>query len=158
MALCFFFLCLSALSAWCAARWERSFEDMLPISCGGILCILFCAGMLGGLKAGVVLGMAVCGLLWLLSLRGMSGGGFGRFRRAFFTPGFFLFLLFQMLFAFCLWGKLFDKTDELTHWGDIVRILCNLDAFGTAPGSNAQYASYPPGMALMQYFLQKLHC
>ena len=158
MALCFFFLCLSACSAFCAARWERPFEDLLPISCGGILCILFCAGMAGFLKLGVVLIICLCALGWLLTLREIMGGGFARFRRAFFTPGFFLFLLFQALFAFCLWGKLFDKTDELTHWGDIVRILCNLDAFGTAPGSNAQYASYPPGMALMQYFLQKLHC
>ena len=158
MALCFFFLCLSACSAFCAARWERPFEDLLPISCGGILCILFCAGMAGLLKLGVVLIICLCALGWLLTLREIMGGGFARFRRAFFTPGFFLFLLFQVLFAFCLWGKLFDKTDELTHWGDIVRILCNLDAFGTAPGSNAQYASYPPGMALMQYFLQKLHC
>ena len=158
MALIFFFLCISALGAFCAARWERPFEDVLPISCGCIICILFCAGVAGFLKAGVVLVVALCGLLWLLALREILRGGFGRFRRAFFTPGFFLFALFQVLFAFCLWGKLFDKTDELTHWGDIVRIMCNLDAFGTAPGSNAQYASYPPGMALMQYFLQKLNC
>lgn len=158
MALCFFFLCLCALGGFCAARWERPFEDLLPISCGGIICILFCAGMVSFLKAGVALVVALCCLLWLLTLREILRDGLARFRRAFFTPGFFLFVLFQILFAFCLWGKLFDKTDELTHWGDIVRILCNLDAFGTAPGSNAQYASYPPGMALMQYFLQKLHC
>ena len=68
MALCFFFLCLCALSAFCAARWERPFEDLLPISCAA-----FPVAMLGArlfhkeeMPTGAMFGI-------LLALAGMFG-------------------------------------------------------------------------------------
>ncbi len=40
---------------------------------------------------------------------------------------------------------------------DTVKVMTYLDDFGTNPTANTSFPSYPPGIALFQYVLQKLH-
>lgn len=73
-----------------------------------------------------------------------------------FTLGFFVFLFFFLMFAFLDRGKLVDGWDEFSHWADIVKVMTSLDDFGTNPKGGAYFQSYPPGMSLFQYFVQKM--
>lgn len=159
MAVILFFLCISSGSVYAAARWNRKYEEMLPLTCCAMVLTMFLFGVFGFLKLGAALVCAACaGLYVLAALRVGKQKNLEGFLRNVLTPGFFLYLAFNIMYVVFIYGKVFDKTDEFSHWGDTIRILCNLDAFGTHPASNAMYASYPPAMSLMQYFLQKLNC
>ena len=50
-----------------------------------------------------------------------------------------------------------NTSDEFTHWIYIVKEMVRLNKFGTVSDANAMFASYPPGLALIQYFLEKLN-
>ena len=158
MAVILFLLCISSGSVYAAARWNRKYEEVLPLTCCTMVLTMFLFGVFGFLKLGAALVCAACaGLYVLAALHVGKQKNWEAFLRNVLTPGFFLYLAFNMMYVVFIYGKVFDKIDEFTHWGDTVRIMCNLDAFGTHPASNAMYASYPPAMSLMQYFLQKLN-
>lgn len=158
MTLILFFLCLSSGSVYAAARWGRKYEELLPVTACAIVAVLFFFGIFGLLETGFWAVCALCAGLYLLAglsaLRKKSWRGLAK---NLFTPAFFLFLLFQLLFAFCNYGRLLTHTDEFSHWGDIVKVLFQLGTFGTYPEADALFGSYPPGMALMQYFVQMLN-
>lgn len=157
MALILFFLCLSSGSVYAAARWGRKYEELLPVTGCAIVAVLFCFGVLGRLETGFWAVCALCAGLYLLAgIATVRKKSWPALAKNLFTPGFFLFVLFQLLFAFCNFGRLLSHTDEFSHWGDIVKVLFQLGTFGTAPEADSLFGSYPPGMALMQYFLQML--
>ena len=157
MTLILFFLCLSSGSVYVAARWGRKYEELLPVTGCAIVAVLFFFGVLGRLETGFWAVCALCAGLYLLALlRTARKKGWRALAENLFTPGFFLFVLFQLVFAFCNYGRLLAHTDEFSHWGDIVKVLFQLGTFGTIPEADSLFGSYPPGMALMQYFLQML--
>lgn len=159
MAVILFLLCISSGSVYAAARWNRKYEEVLPLTCCTMVLTMFLFGVFGFLKLGAAVVCAACaGLYVLAALHVGKQKNWEGFLRNVLTPGFFLYLAFNIMYVVFIYGKVFDKIDEFTHWGDTVRIMCNLDAFGTHPASNAMYASYPPAMSLFQYFLQKLRC
>lgn len=158
MALILFFLCLSSGSVYAAARWGRKYEELLPVTGCAIVAVLFFFGVLGQLQTGFWAVCALCAGLYLLAgFTTLRKKSWPALAKNLFTPGFFLFLLFQLLFAFCNYGRLLAHTDEFSHWGDIVKVLFQMGTFGTAPEADSLFGSYPPGMALMQYFLQMLN-
>ena len=158
MPLILFFLCISSGSVYAAARWERKYEEVLPLTCCTMVLTMFLFGVFGFLKLGAAVVCAACAGLYVLTALRVGKQKTGRvLLQNVFTSGFALFLAFNLMYILCICGKLFDKTDEFTHWGDTVRILCNLDAFGTHPDANSNFASYPPAMSIFQYFLQKLN-
>ena len=157
MPLILFFLCISSGSVYAAARWERKYEEVLPLTCCTMVLTMFLFGVFGFLKLGAAVVCAACAGLYVLTALRVGKQKTGRvLLQNVFTPGFALFLAFNLMYIVCIYGKLFDCDDEFSHWGDTVRILCNLDVFGTHPAANALYPSYPPAMSLFQYFLQKL--
>ena len=158
MSLILFFLCISSGSVYAAARWERKYEEVLPLTCCAMVLTMFLFGVFGFLKLGAAVVCAACAGLYVLTALRVGKQKTGRvLLQNVFTPGFALFLAFNLMYIVCIYGKLFDCDDEFSHWGDTVRILCNLDVFGTHPAANALYPSYPPAMSLFQYFLQKLN-
>lgn len=67
-------------------------------------------------------------------------------------------LVIFAVFAYCDRGMLAGHTsDDFTHWIYVVKEMVHLDDFGTNPAANCMFASYPPGIALLQYFLIKAH-
>ena len=73
------------------------------------------------------------------------------------TPGFVFFLISYVLLAHWNNGKVAADWDEFSHWVDTVKATLYVGDFGTNPAAEAAFPSYPPGMMLFQYCLQKVH-
>ena len=153
-----FFAAISSGGALAAVLWKRPYEDILPITASGIICVQFLAGAAGSLEAGFLLTVAIAVILW--------GAAFFVLARkkdwknvicSFFSYGFWLFLLWYIVLNLVLHGMLVHEWDEFSHWGTAVKAMVQTGAFGTAPQSHMLFGSYPPGMALFQYFMQKIY-
>lgn len=152
-----FFLAISSGSIFCSARFGRKFEEILPITCMGIVLILFVFGVMGILKAGVLAVVLLVVMLYCMSAATLVKKKDWRiFLSAVVTPGAVIFLCAYIAFALLNHGRLAYAWDEFSHWADIVKVMTLLDDFGTNPASHSIYQAYPPGMALFQYFLQKI--
>lgn len=152
-----FFMAISSGSVFCGTRFGRKYEEILPITCMGIVLILFFFGILGVLKAGVIAVVLLVITLYILSAALIiKKRRFDDFLLAVFTPGFVIFLVIFIALAFMNRGRLAYAWDEFTYWMDIVKVMTILDDFGTNPDSQSWFQSYPPGMTLFEYFLQRI--
>ena len=151
-----FFAVLLSGSVFAAARFGRKFEETLPITCMGIVLLLFLFGAVGFLGAGVyaVLLAAVC--FWAYGLwRGVKAGG-KQLIKSMLTPGFAVFCALFALLMLGDYGMLSTGWDDFSHWQLCVRKMMVLNDFAANPASGIYYQSYPPAMALFQFFFQKL--
>lgn len=152
-----FFMAISSGSVFCGARFGRKYEEILPITCMGIILILFVFGILGILRAGIIVVILLVITLYLLSAALLiKRRKFDDFLLAVFTPAFVIFLVIFIAFAFLNRGRLAYVWDEFSHWVDIVKVMTTLDDFGTNPASQSWFQSYPPGMTLFEFFLQRI--
>ena len=154
--ICLFFAVLLSGSVFAAARFGLNFEDILPITCMGIVLVLFLFGTVGLLVVGVyaVLLAAVC--FWVYGFWRLVRGGGKQLITSVVTPA---FLVFCVLFALLMlgdYGMLSTGWDDFSHWQLCVRKMMVLDDFAANPASGILFQSYPPAMALFQYFFQKL--
>ena len=151
------FLILSAGSFFGSAVCRLRYEETLPLTCTGIVAILYIAGLTGHLAAGVQMTMLLMLLLIASScLFLVLKKDLRSFCKRFFSFGFFFFaamFLFLTLFHF---GRVASAWDEFSHWMDIVKVMVTLDDFGTNPLSVSLFQSYPPGLSLFQYFAHKV--
>lgn len=151
-----FFAVLLSGSVFAAARFGRKFEEILPITCMGIVLVLFLFGAVGLLGAGVyaVVLLAVC--FWAYGFWRLVKGGGEQLVKSMVTP---VFVIFCVLFALLMlgdYGILSTGWDDFSHWQLCVRKMMKLNDFAANPASGIYYQSYPPAMALFQYFSQKL--
>lgn len=148
---------LSSGSILCAAAEKQRYEQILPVTCVGVVAVLFLCGILGGLRYGITLvflialALWVCGVVILCRRKNLK-----EFLRRVFTPGFFLWAAFLAVAMYHLPGMLFCKTDEFSHWGSIVKGMFYFDQLSTAPVLESAFASYPPGLAVFEYFTAKV--
>ena len=151
-----FFAVLLSGSVFAAARFGRKFEEILPITCMGIVLALFLFGAAGILGAGVyaVLITAVC--FWAYGLWRLVRGGGKQLIMSMVTPGFAVFCILFALLMLGDYGMLSTGWDDFSHWQLCVRKMMKLNDFAANPASGIYYQSYPPAMALFQYFFQKL--
>lgn len=149
---------ISSGSVICAAKYRKRYEEVLPVTCAACVFLLFIFGLLGILEAGVyiVLGLSVLAYVWSAIYMSKKRNS-KEFVTNFFTPAFFCFVILTAIFVYSIYGKLLDSWDEFSHWGDIVKVMTTLDDFGTNPQSFSTFKSYPPGMTLFQYLLQKVN-
>lgn len=152
-----FFAVLLSGSVFAAARFGRKFEEILPITCMGIVLVLFLFGAAGLLRAGVyaVLLLAVC--FWAYGFWRLVKGGGKELIGNMVTPAFVVFCVLFALLVLGDYGMLSTGWDDFSHWQLCVRKMMVLDDFAANPASGIYYQSYPPAMALFQYFFQKLH-
>ena len=154
--LLFFFLVING-SLFISAVFQRRFEEALPVSIGGIPVLMFFLGLLFGLKTAFICVLVICvGLLVVSFVLLFVKKEFSSFLSCFFTPGFVIFCVFFLGLIYIHYCRLTNGFDEFSHWIDSVREMVILDDFGTAPGAQTLFASYPPGMSLFQYFVQKV--
>lgn len=147
---------LSAGSALGAACFKRRYEEWLPVSCAGIVVILFGFGLAGALKAGFYAVIILCAAAWLTAIGyALFTKTCRAFLRRLLTPGFFFFALLLALLYGLNRGKLADEIDEFSNWVSVVKVMTVIDGFGANQPAAALYASYPPGVALFEYFFQK---
>ena len=146
-------------SCYCSAKYNKKFEEVLPITCMSIIMTTFIGGCAGSLKIGVYVAVAVAVILYVVTFRLLISDKRSLiiFVKNFFTPGFCFFIAGFIILSVCMQGQLAIKYDEFTHWADIVKVMTNLDDFGTNPMSYSAFKSYPPAMALFQYVLQKIN-
>lgn len=158
VSLILWFVFLSSGSVLCAAVWGKKYEEALPVTCSALVLLLFLFGIAGILKTGVLFVCFLGAAIYIFSsIYIFHNKCHSIFLEKFFTPGFFVFFIL-FLAACCLnIGKMAENWDEFSHWIDIVKVMATLDDFGTHPGSGSAFMSYPPGMTLFQYFLQKLY-
>lgn len=153
-----FFFVIAAGSVYGVARFEKRFEEMIPISVMGMVIILYLFGLMGYLRMGMIAIYAITIALYTLSvLYLMKERRWQSFFDHILTPG---AILFAVLFAgFSIWnyGRLASGWDEFTHWVDVVKAVTTIDDFATNPAANSHFQSYPPGMMLFQYSMQKVH-
>ncbi len=152
------FMLLASGSVFGVSFFEKKFEEVLPITCMGISGILFIFGMFGMLKIGFWLIFAALIALVLISLLNtIIKKDFLQFVKGFFTPAFFIFSFLFFIICLCNRGKLAAHTDEFSHWVDSVKTMFLLDDFITNENSHSLFKSYPPIMALFQYFFQRVN-
>ena len=154
-----FGLTLMAGGVFAGAFFRRDFADTLPLSAMGLILVLYLAGFLGALKAGVFLILGLALLLYAISvprlLKEKSAKQF--LKNHFGAEGVYFIIIYVILVALNV-GRLAWHHDELSHWMTCVKAMTNIDDFAANYAlSDADFASYPPAMALFQYFFQKLH-
>ena len=154
-----FGLVLAAGGVFAGVFFRRDFADALPLSVTGLILLLYLAGFLGALKAGVFLILGLALVLWILSgWRLLKEKSLKSFLKNRFGAGGVYFILLYILLVVLNIGRLAWHSDELSHWMTCVKAMSDIDDFAANYQlSHAAFASYPPGMALFQYFFQKLH-
>ena len=143
-------------SVFAAARFGRKFEEILPITCMGIVLVLFLFGAAGILSAGVYVLLLAALCFWAYGLWRLVRGGGKQLIKSMITPGFAVFCGLFFLLVLGDYGMLSTGWDDFSHWQLCVRKMMVLDDFAANPASGIYYQSYPPAMALFQYFSQKL--
>ena len=152
-----FLAVLSSGSVFCAAFFQKKYEQILPLTAMGAVLVLFIFGVCGALKAGfyavLVLTLMLYGatVFWLVLHKNLKS-----FLKNTITTGTVVFLGIFVLLSFWNRGMMASAWDEFTHWMDITKVMTTLDDFGTNSAANSAFKAYPPAMALFQYLLQKL--
>lgn len=137
---------------------QKEFEVALPITCSSIVLVLFLSGILGVLNIGVYFVLAATGILWIGSLvHIIKKKTWKKFMVDFITPGFFVFIIIYFMLSFLSRDMMVTEWDEFSHWADIVKVMVTINDFGTNPDAGSLFASYTPGIALFQYFFQKIY-
>ncbi len=143
-------------SVFAAARFGQKFEEILPITCMGIVLVLFLFGAVGILGAGVYAILIAAACFWAYGLWSLVKRRGKQLIKSMITPAFAIFCGIFALLILGDYGMLSTGWDDFSHWQLCVRKMMVLDDFAANPASGIYYQSYPPAMALHQYFFQKL--
>ncbi|MBR4707121.1 MAG: hypothetical protein IKP29_03610 [Pseudobutyrivibrio sp.] len=160
LSLVLFLLVIIGLTLFLCIRFDRTFEEAIPLSAFGIILILFLFGLINALKVGlfvICIGSAVAFIYTVIwCFRNRVNIDLKKTSLNLFTPATAVFAVFAVLLAYWNKGRYAMLTDEFSHWLDTVVIMTRIDDFGTAAGSTAVFPSYPPAMSLFQYLLEKI--
>ncbi len=159
MSLIILLIIISSGSILCTAICGKKYEETLPITCTTIVMWLFLCGIVGQLKIGSYALIIISGAVYLGTLAiVIKKKNFKDFLHNVLTPGCVVFLIFYFVIAYATSGKMLDGFDEFTHWGTVVKVMVLENSFGTATSlETLLFQSYPPGIALFQYFVQEVH-
>lgn len=152
------FAILIGAGGFCITFSQKRFEETLPLTCAGIVLLMFTCGSLGMLAGGVYLVLACSITMYIVSIITIiRKKRWNAVCKRLFTPGFVLFCLLYVILTILHVGRMAQSWDEFSHWADVVKAMFSIDDFITNPLSNSFFPSYMPGMPLFQYFGQKLH-
>lgn len=144
--------------AWAIVRrFHRSFAEAFPVAVLSVIVALYLFGLAGILRIGVyaiyLIGLiiAVSGAVLLILQKKKTG----RFCIQ-IAPGAAFALLFLIAIYFTCRGRMLLNWDEFSHWSTVVKNMYLLDKLGSCAASTAIYKSYPPAIALLQYYFMRL--
>ena len=158
ISIAFYFLVVSSGSVLGVAVWKRRFTEILPVSCGFLVLLLFAAGLSGNLKAGVYLLFVIAGGIYLFSVwYAVSHREVKDSLKRLFAADTAVFVGLALLFLCCNLGMEATGWDEFSHWMDTVKTMTLIDDLGTSPEAHVLFPSYPPGLSLFHYPLQIIH-
>lgn len=145
-------------SVLCCSYFDKKFEEALPLTLTALVLVLFGCSLVGYMLQGVYLVLALCVVGYLCA--GVHLVRTGRYKAValrFFTPSFFIFATLMLLLTYFNSGKVASSWDEFSHWADVVKMMTQSHLLSTSALSNSLFQSYPPGMALLQYFVQQIY-
>ena len=152
------FVLLISGSLFAAAFFNKKFEEIIPITCMGIVAVLFVFGLLGILEIGFYFVFAtLISLIIAAVLRLIIRKNYYDFFKCIVTPAFFIFSLLFLIICICNKGIVASSWDEFSHWVDSVKAMFTINDFVTNPSANSMFKSYPPALALFQYFFTKVN-
>ena len=144
--------------AFGAACFHKRFEEVLPLQMMMMMAVLYIFGLLNHLRAGIYfVVLAVMVLYAETAIKVIKGKCYKEFIGRMITPAFIVFLVMFCIFNYADVGKLAHSWDEFTHWIDSAKAMTYVDDFITNPRSNSYFQSYPPAMAILQYFFQRIY-
>lgn len=131
---------------------------MLPLSFIGIVAVIFISGLFGNLQLGYYGIITISGFLFIYSFFLIKKKSkIIKLSSDLFSPAFFIFcFIFFALVPFNV-GRVSHNYDEFSFWNSVVKIMTLWNKFGTVKEADLLAATYPPGMACFQYFVEKLH-
>ncbi len=132
---------------------------IIPVTWMGIVTILYGFGIAGHFALGIYAVIALVIFLYAVTLLFIIHKNITlrQFVSAVITPAMLIFVLLFILLNVLYVEMVAHSWDEFSHWADVVKAMTYINDFATNPDSHSQFQSYPPGMALLQYFFQKLH-
>lgn len=140
-----------------AAFSKLRFEKSLPITLSAYTTLLFIFGLCGKLAIGIYFLCIAAGLMYAVSLiHVVRTRSFRLFQQTLMSPAFFFFVILFIALSILNAGQLCFNWDEFSHWGDSVKAMAHIDDLITNPASASVFQSYPPGMALFQYMVEKI--
>lgn len=155
LTLAIIFIVISSGSFFASTFFDKKYEEALPLTFFAIIFSLYLFGICGALKAGVLYIIIMTLFLLIVSIVNLVHKK--RYRQMFIntiTPGFVCFVIFYLVISICNYHRVAYSWDEFSHWADIVKAMFSIDDFGTNPSAYSTFRSYPPAMALFQYFTQ----
>ena len=154
-----FIAVLMSGSVFAGVFFRKKFGETIPVSLMGIILILYICGLIGILKTGVVLILVVSFvLLFSSAISLVKDKRIKEYFRNYFGLSGLFFVLLYIVFLLLNHGRLAWYHDEVSHWMDCVKAMSGTDVLpANSEVSYALFPSYPPGMALFQYFFQKTH-
>ncbi len=155
--LAFFFFSMISTSVLAARFLGRSSLEMLPFGNLLIVVVLYLFGILGiPLKYGVI----ICALISVMSCLYICWG-IVRDKRLFQNATDIIWILafaiVYLVLIYLNYGRVASGIDEFSHWIECVKSMTYIDDFTTNSLSSDHFSSYPPGMALLQYYVQRLY-
>lgn len=151
-------LVISSGSIYGAVALGRRYEETISICCLAIINVLFLFGCIHQLKIGFFVCCVIGCILYVYAIVRLiiERDKIKETITRIFTPGFVIFIIFAISFAYIIKGKLGNQWDEFSHWLDIVKVMTTIDDFGTNPEAHSMFQSYPPAMTLFQYLCEKI--
>lgn len=152
------FAYVSSGSFYAAVCHNKKFEEVLPLTIMTTVLIGFLMGMMDKLYLGFLACVVFGVFLYVVGgIRLFKTKDYLKIKENFFTSAFFVFSAIYVVIIILNYGKMATNTDEFSHWIECVRSMILLDDFSTNPLSHDSYRSYPPGMALFQYIVQRIY-
>lgn len=144
-------------AALLALLFRKKIEDTLAPAVHLVILLLYGAGLLGLLRWGtpLVLALGLCslaGVLWY----GIRKKQWAELGRQLFCPGLVVFGAVVVGAMLLLRGRMLSQWDEFSHWGLVVKNMLVFDQMGNAPGVTTYFEGYPPAAALLEYFFASL--
>ena len=130
-------------------------EEVIPISTIGMTLLIYIAGLLDNLKAGVytvILIFIIIGIYLLITQnRFKKKNEKIKLFKEIITPGFVVFTILYIIYVLISQNKIFTHYDEFSHWGTVVKNMYIYNNFGTNLESLIQYNEYPPFAGVFEY-------
>ena len=158
IAVLLFLLLVSSGSVFAAAKFEKTYEETVPLTIFCMVEFVFLFGLVDQLRLGIYALCAICtGLyiwtVWFAHKNKMEKELVSRL----LTPAFFMFIGLLTVYTFCIYGiKIGSAADEYSFWANSVKKMFTLNALPCVKEALLEHAEYPPGISVFHLILQVL--
>ena len=160
------FLALCSGSILTVLLTKRKAEEAVPFTITSVIIILFLFYISNHLNAGYYFLLSIVGLVYLFAImfvlyayfKNHDTKALTNIAQRLFTPGMLIFLVLSIGLYIITKKNLVYEWDSLRLWGAYPKALyyTNQLQLGSESLIYSNMQTYPPGMALFQYFVQRL--